>query len=314
MDRLCDSQVLCVLQMNVQRISNINKFQDIIAYISSMTVKPDALIFTETWITQGTEGLYQIPGYDALHCCRETQSAGIAFFFKKDLKCEMIDQSNDEVSFMHVAVYRTTEPGKKLLITAVYMPDSRNFQTLNTRLNGLLSNDSTNHLLMGDFNINILSNSAMTNTYLDTVDSLGYRIRNTFPTRPSSGSLIDHVITNFENSICITIANDLSDHNGTIVLFDGFLGDRPTNGYMTIHRSKTDFEGVSSDMSSVDLNGLDVEPAFSCFHSRLTESIAKNTSEIFLKVNKNNPFASAWVNEAQTSKKEKRWCNQQRSE
>lgn len=114
MESLCDTQLLCVLQLNVQRISNINKFHNLLTYIASMTVKPDVLIFTETWITRGTEGLYRIPGYESLHCCRDVQSAGIALYYNTDLQCELIAQSNEEVSYMHVNLCRLSEPDHNL--------------------------------------------------------------------------------------------------------------------------------------------------------------------------------------------------------
>lgn len=298
MESLCDTQLLCVLQLNVQRISNINKFHNLLTYIASMTVKPDVLIFTETWITRGTEGLYRIPGYESLHCCRDVQSAGIALYYNTDLQCELIAQSNEEVSYMHVNLCRLSEPDHNLLITAIYMPDVMNFPLLDARLNNLMSNTASNHLLMGDFNVNILQSNSMTKTYVDTITALGYTIRNTFPTRPSSGTLIDHVITNFDDAVCITLSNDLSDHNSTIVMFDCMLSVRPSRGYTTICRTRTDFNGVREDMGSISLDELNAESSFTHIHQCLIESISRNTKTVILKVKNNNPYATSWVNES----------------
>lgn len=297
MDNLCDRPPLCVMHLNVQRVANLNKFHNIITLISSMTTKPDIIILTETWIIKGTESLYELPGYIALHACRESQSAGIALYYKVTLSCEPLETSIDEVSLIHAKFYSINQPTNYLLVTAVYMPDIAHFPLLNSRLNSLLTNTTRNHVLLGDFNINIRNSNNISNSYEDTIESLGYSIKNTLPTRPRSQTLIDHIIANFENVISVTLENDLSDHNGIIALFDSPIDPVPTRGYMTIERKRTDFEGVISDLSDLNLQGLDAPTAFSTFHTTLRQSVINNTHSTIIKVKKNNPYASSWVND-----------------
>lgn len=294
---LCDRHFLSVLQLNVQRVSNIDKFHNIITLVNSMAIKPDVLIFTETWITRGTESVYQIPGYESFHCCRDTQSAGIAVYYKPELQCEIMDQSCDEVSYIHAKLYDSFQPDNYQIVTAFYMPDSTNFPILNAKLDCFLTNDQRSHLIMGDFNVNLLRKNAMTDTYKDTIETRGYTIKNTLPTRPSSGSLIDHVISNFDNTLCITFETDLSDHNGTIVIYENAISVPKTNGYSVISSLKTDFDGVKSDMSLIDLENLDAKSAFSYFHESLRESISRNTLTSVMKVKNNNPHATSWIDE-----------------
>lgn len=165
---LCDK--LSVLQLNVQRISNLDKFHDILTYISSMVYKPDVLIFTETWIIKGTESLYVIPGYKSFHCCRDEQSAGIACYYKQDLYCELIGNSNDEVSYIHFKLCNIHDPDIYVFLTALYMPSSLNFPKLDERLNQIISSVSRSHVLMSDFNVNIFQDTPISSTYIDTLE------------------------------------------------------------------------------------------------------------------------------------------------
>lgn len=295
--RLSGHQLLSVLGLNVQRISNLDKFHNVLTFICSMSTKPDVLVLTETWILKGTESLYQFPGYKSIHSCRETSSAGVALYYKSDLYCDLIEKANDEVSYLHVKLYNQCDPDTNLRLTALYMPDSSNFPLLNERLNHLLSTNEADHLLIGDFNINVLLSNSMVTSYLDTIETFGFSIKNTLPTRPASGTLIDHIITNFGDTTCITLANDLSDHHGTMVLCGNLFSAPPPNGYHVISRTRTNFEGVRKDMGAVNLDGMHAKSAFTCFHQSLTNSINNNTVTTVLKVKKNNPHADAWINE-----------------
>lgn len=232
MKNMDEDQCLSVFQLNVQRIRKIKKFRNIRAYVDSMDVKPDVLILTETWITSNTEN-YHIPGYIAIHCCREYPSAGIALYHKPNLCCEIISYNNGEVSFIHASLFRINEPVNKILITAVYMPTVRYFTILKDWLNNLLPSVAENHIIMGDFNINTLNQNGMTETYTNTLKSHGYSIKNTLPTRPCSRTLIDHVISNFDVIACITLVNDISDHSSQIAILDRLRCERPSHG---LHR------------------------------------------------------------------------------
>lgn len=262
-----------------------------------MSYKPDIIIFTETWIIEGTEGLYQLPGYEAIHACRKTQSAGISLFYKTGLIFEPIATRTDEVSLIHAQFSNSNLHTSSLLVTAVYMPDSRNFPLLNARMHDLLDNVTDNHILMGDFNVNVLAQNQMSTSYLDTILSQGYAIQNTLPTRPSSSTLIDHVISNFENTVCVTLENTLSDHNAIFALFNHPISQVPVRGYTTVDRIKTDFEGVSRDLHNLHLDYHDARSCFTEFHTTLTESIQRNTYTSIMKVKMNNQYASTWINE-----------------
>lgn len=70
---------------------------------------------------------------------------------------------------------------------------------------------------MGDFNIDISTNSIGQFDYVNELAIKSISIHNTFITRPDSGSVIDHVATNLEEGSLLlhSIENDTNDHNIT---------------------------------------------------------------------------------------------------
>lgn len=281
---------LCLMHMNVQRCANLNKFHDIITFISSMSKKPDVIMLTETWIIKGTENIYQIPGYNGVHSCRDVPSGGVSVYYKDYLPCELLSTSNDEVSFINVRIYSLT-------ITALYMPKVAHFSSLIPRLHELLANEPNKHVLMGDFNINILNNSNISNSYVDTIESLGFSVLNTLPTRPCSGSLIDHIVANEDKVTCLTLHNQISDHSALLALLECPWSLTPSRGRTTISRTTTNFEAVRADLVSFRPNGHDAQSAFTAFHSHVVESIRVNTVTKLIKVKNSNPHSSEWVTE-----------------
>lgn len=151
---------------------------------------------------------------------------------------------------------------------------------------------------MGDFNLNILNSNVTISSYQDKIQAHGYLIQNTLPTRPLSGTLIDHIISNFDNTTCITLENSISDHNTTLVLFDSSLSSRFSRGYKTITKLRTNFDAVANNLANIDLQELDAKTAFTKFHELITASISDNTESRVIKIKMNNPFASTWVNDA----------------
>lgn len=144
-----------VFHLNVQRIPNMDKFSDLLIFLNTMEFEPDIIVLTETWITDATKHLYEMPSYGAYHCCRERPSAGISIFFKSSLCMQVISESNGGVSFVHFLVNDNSLLGESLLCTAFYMPSINDYPLLSERLDDLLSEVDSHHLMVGDFNIDM---------------------------------------------------------------------------------------------------------------------------------------------------------------
>lgn len=292
---LCD--YLSVMQINVQRVCNLNKFRDLCIYLESITYKPDIVVLTETWITKGTESLYEIDGYSSHHCCRSYPSAGIAVYFKTHLRFTITEKSNAQVSVMSMKITGVEDSRATLTLSAFYMPDCRDFPDLESNLDRLLSSVTGQHLIVGDFNINILNSTSISRNYINTIESYGYEIKNRFQTRPVSGSCIDHLIANFDDTVCVTVENDISDHNGTFIFCPNRLGETRPRGFITKSRTKVNYEQIKEDIEGFTLEHSSPESMFSSLHSHLMNTVQQNTSTTIIKVKRNNIKAASWINE-----------------
>ena len=205
---------MCVMQLNAQRVADIEKFLEPVVYIESLAIKPDLIVLEETWIVDGTGGMYQIEGYEGVHCCRQSSSAGIAIYYLQKYAVEVQQTSSAEVSYIDLKVFDSNRPSDFLVLTALYMPRRGDIGKLEFVLSELLSRWSfTDHLVVGDLNVNAQGACSATRRLFSVLDSYGYHVANTTTTRPVSGSQIDYVITNFYGSVNVTVESGVSDHN-----------------------------------------------------------------------------------------------------
>jgi len=79
-------------------------------------------------------------------------------------------------------------------------------------------------LILGDFNVNVKTNSIPSDQLLSHMSAKGYELLNDRVTRPASGTLLDHVYTNFSSCVTkvYTICDGISKHNTLIGSFKKF--------------------------------------------------------------------------------------------
>lgn len=259
-----------VLHWNVQRVSRLSKFERLVDYVKDLPLTPDIIALCETWFTTGetNEGtsakrgfsLYQIEGYVGEFSSRESRSAGIAIYLKQGTRYEVLEKSNGPVSFLHLKILGKGNTDS-LFLTAIYMPSLSDHPILMETLEKLfLGVGTAKHLIIGDFNIDTLKNLATQLTYSNLLESHGYTISNAYQTRPASGSLIDHITTNFDPLVNFTVENDLSDHNYILSFLQMKL---PSAKRVRVEHSKTDYERLNNLLTPIfDLECLyaDKEP------------------------------------------------------
>lgn len=104
------------------------------------------------------------------------------------------------------------------------------------------------HMVIGDFNIDLLKRTPTTLQYELLLSSFGFDIRNNLVTRSSGndGSIIDHVSSKFLIDSCFTITNDLSDHNGVMSHF--FVGSNMSNEPQFFDSKFTNYERLDSQI------------------------------------------------------------------
>lgn len=131
------------------------------------TVKGDILVLVETWLFESEIPFYNIDGYSAVHSCRNTRGGGAAIYIKKSIKYSKVDCSDSDKEFNWVCI----SFGKSnVKLSAIYRPPSLNGNIFLDDLEDILNRYNTNHIVLGDININLLNDgSLLTKEYKELV-------------------------------------------------------------------------------------------------------------------------------------------------
>ena len=193
---------------------------------------PKILTLTETWFSDSN--MEDIPGYSSYHTIRTSgRSGGVSTFVKEELDSCLLTEftfSNTDIEVCSVRVSINSLP---VIIVSIYRPHSGTVSNFNNYLSRFFDNPSIRNnlcVVLGDLNINILTDSPDTNSFIYNMQSHHFYPFVTKPTRFSpvngiSSTLLDHVWCNnlnLENS-CSIIMNDFTDH--CPVLFQLNLGN-----------------------------------------------------------------------------------------
>lgn len=301
-----------VFSLNAQRICHRRKFARFSSYIESFNVKPLVLGITETWFLSSETGeleydrrpirFYDLEDYKSTFSSRDVHSAGIALYVHNDATFELIDKGNGVVSFIHGRIsIMNDSSGDELYITLVYMPRVADYQSLLGLLETLFTRipKGKRHIVMGDFNVDVSVSGTISLAYLDLLTSYGYTVTNDKVTRPSSNSIIDHVVINFDGVVNNTVANNLSDHSG---VFSSFNSALPTGNTQTQHSQRKDvninrlresLRFAYSDLSVFD--NLGAEDSLTQFVQILNHCIENNSRT--MRVCKIKVNSKAWIDE-----------------
>lgn len=286
------------LTLNVARVSSLSKFEELVIYILSLVVQPVLIVLTETWIVKGTEGLYRLPGYSGYHCCRETSSAGVAVFIKTGFKLDVIEDDAGPLSYIQFKFYPENSPSEFVIGTACYLPKRSDYYLVEDQLCNILDKwKNSRHILLGDFNINVKEDSAVSRSYINMLESLGYRVTNTLVTRPASGTVIDHSILNFHEAVNATVKSGLSDHNSLFgFLCDLFKQKVPVKRYERRNIKSTNFDQAAQELSyNLTSNDLDVMgPNEALLHivNQIKNAIDNNTVERTIRIRTGNDWVT----------------------
>lgn len=148
-------------------------------------------------------------------------------------------------------------------------------------------------------NIDSNSSSRKLDKYLNIISSFGFAITNTNLTRPSSESIIDHVLFNYHENFSIindTIHNPDSDHNFIISSIDFTLNNNPPDIRYKLHTNYTKLQQLLEMRFSPAYMGNYEDPNafYDYFINTLTKSISESTTKYLIK---NKTSACPWVND-----------------
>ena len=216
---------LFVLNFNIRSFNS--NFDDFSAFLCELSFLPDIVILTETWFSDTNCG--NIPGFEGVHCVRDEnrRGGGVSIFFKSAIQAKIsivCNVSRPEIEYLHIKLcfsYNAID------LLAVYRPPNpQMLDAFFSNIDEILESISVgqNLILAGDFNICMLSQSQITQNFLDIARSYSLIPHISIPTRPNTNgndTLIDHIWSNFGVNFKAGVFQNLgiTDHQINFVLF-----------------------------------------------------------------------------------------------
>lgn len=205
---------LNIISVNVRSISSIEKFNQFKTLISNFPQLPNIIAIQETWFHSTLSSIYNIPGYNSIHCCRADGFGGTSVYVKNNLQYTV--QVCENKSFCDLIVLTLENfkiNGKPLKIVSFYRSPKCNVNDFYNIVENLMELYGRNYcIFVGDSNIDFLNE--VSNTLLNLLESYDFKNCHTLITRPISATSIDNAFTNLSHSIFIdAIECEFSDHN-----------------------------------------------------------------------------------------------------
>ena len=178
---------------------------------------------TETKIKQNKNpGKLDLDGYSFVHNDSPTNNGGVGLYIKNDFTFSI----NKEYEFnligcenLWIEIDLPIERSKSLLISIVYRHPKEQIQPFTDIFSSILNRITLNKqpcLILGDFNIDLLNSSCLSEAYLNMIDSFGITSLINVPTRctSTSSTAIDHCYTNLTSTPIspFRLLHSLSDH------------------------------------------------------------------------------------------------------
>ena len=307
--------------LNIQSLpSKFNEFSELINNFSHNSCSPNIIFLQEIWRINDSSHFYLNNYHPLQFKCRQnnSQGGGVGLYIKDNLrfnvlhdKCIFIDRIFESI-FAEVWI----TPNKKIIVGSIYRPNSNhpvltsaeqfsNFLDLFSNLLSEFSELNTPVIMFGDFNLDAIKYNIINQVteYIDLLFSYGFLQIILKPTRctPSSASLIDHVVTNFNSDMyeSIILTNKISDHfpiihfsNTKIQSTPGLTRQYRNFSQKTIKEFKESLKAINWD------NLLSVESTQACFDNFLDIFLTLYNLHFPLitgNINKNTNCINPWM-------------------
>lgn len=217
-------QNLQIVNVNIRSCSK--NLDSLLALLLQKKVDFDILVLTETHLTDDTDPLYDIDGYHHVSLHRTRWGGGLKLYAKDYLNINVIDNLTGlYASHESLFVKITFDNISSIHIGCIYRPPNKSIRSFNDYLENILfTNPTVLHgkiIVMGDFNINIDSQSPLPqinndfvdimteNNFIQYVNQLTHCcIRTGIP-----NSLLDHVWCNIDKEFITSVIEDpITDH------------------------------------------------------------------------------------------------------
>ena len=206
-----------IFHCNIRSLST-KKIDELEAILDTFDTEYDIIVCTECWLSSDKIHLLNLEGYNALHApAVKNKADGVSMFLKKDLPYEIIQ--NKFVGCTGLTVKLKFE-NKDLIVTGIYRSPSGGEEDLFlTWFDEYLSQKTPMHVLVGDFNIDLLHPNDTVRDYCEVLINNDYDTLINQVTRPNltngKGSCLDHIHVKNSANWTLTanvIKHDITDH------------------------------------------------------------------------------------------------------
>lgn len=293
---------LNIFQINMRSIRCFERFDIFKNLLDEFNRELDVVIISESWLDKYSFKYYNcIPDYEGFFDGRNYgfSGGGVAIFIKKFLNPRNITINSNDENYNKVWVEISNDSFGIMNIAGYYRPDWVPITDLLDNMQIFIDKfGHKNCFIGGDTNINILDANAKTLQYINLLNSLGFSISNNNVTRWSSGTLLDHAITNFNEKFKIitsTIDTDFSDHS--IVMCEIHLPFKTES--QTFYKNFTNFElfniNLVESLSEETRYSTDVNSYCNFITKSLNTSIISSTDRILVH-KRNKDLLCPWIN------------------
>ena len=245
-----------LVHANVNSLSM--KLDTLLATLDSKNFKFDILSLTETKLSELSDQLNDVPGYNYFSVNRNSHGGGIRVYYRSHLKVTLCPEFTGIFASHEALFVKVNLSGVVYIVGTFYRPPSSSAVAFNEYLeHELLTNGSIidrKIIFTGDFNFNLDVNSAWTGRTREFSSMLGdngFRQHVQECTRFCSrvgrvNSLLDHMWTNFLGDFSVEVHDKISDH-------------LPISLSIPVVRNDKSFKCIFRDFSAENVRKLEEE-------------------------------------------------------
>lgn len=232
-----------ILLVNIRSLNaNHTKLQ---AFIANLDYKPSIIICSETWNLE-YHHYFSLPNYKMYYNnSKINQADGVIVFISEHITESTSIITLDKLSILHSSI--VIEKNKKIEISAIYRSHDIPELEFISQINNFLKTKRKirNHLIAGDFNIDILKTGQHSHEFLNNFLENGFLPGFQTITRPSiddctKGTCIDNIYikTDSIHTKSIKLENLLNDHYPLILQIGKLRSTKADNNAYLLNYSK----------------------------------------------------------------------------
>lgn len=272
----------------------------------------DVVMLAETWLTDQTANLLDIPGYVYEGKHRQTRKGGgVGFLINESIRYKTRRDIVIDCEVMEYIIIEVKLRNRNVLVASIYRPPNTNQTQFISEYNTLvkrLKQETSKELVIGlDHNMDLMKChlNAATQRFVDVNLNENLSITITKPTRitKTTATLLDNIISTHalaENSESCILISDLSDHLPCLLIVKDIKGDavKPKN---RVSRSLNDkhVDTINERLKSYNWDSLllcnNVDDDFDTFHNILVQTVDEVAPERIITTPTKCKYKEPWL-------------------